>query len=215
MLFGKNRIKEYKSILSSLTNTLVLIALPASVGLVMLSKEIVLLISGERYIKATNSLSILSLAYIFSILAWILTDCVLIPSKREKYVLHSMCSSAILNVLLNIILIPSMNENAAALSTVLAEMCMFIVNYHYAKDLVSDIFTSRKFFKNLMDSFVGCIGIVIVCLLCRWGWDSTIMMTISSIVLSIAMYGAILVLVGNEIVFSWLKKVKEIINKKV
>ena len=66
-----------------------------------------------------------------------------------------------------------------------------------------------------MDSFVGCIGIVIVCLLCRWGWDSTIMMTISSIVLSIAMYGAILVLVGNEIVFSWLKKVKEIINKKV
>ena len=215
MLFGKNRIKEYKSILSSLTNTLVLIALPASVGLVMLSKEIVLLISGERYIKATNSLSILSLAYIFSILAWILTDCVLIPSKREKYVLHSMCSSAILNVLLNIILIPSMNENAAALSTVLAEMCMFIVNYHYARDLVSDIFTSRKFFKNLMDSFVGCIGIVIVCLLCRWGWDSTIMMTISSIVLSIAMYGAILVLVGNEIVFSWLKKVKEIINKKV
>ncbi len=215
MLFGKNRIKEYKSILSSLTNTLVLIALPASVGLVMLSKEIVLLISGERYIKATNSLAILSLAYIFSILAWILTDCVLIPSKREKYVLRSMGSSAILNVLLNIILIPPMNEDAAALSTVLAEMCMFIVNYHYAKDLVSDIFTSRKFFKNLMDSFVGCIGIVIVCLLCRWGWNSAIMMTISSIFLSVVIYGAILVLVGNEIVFFWLKKVKEIINKKV
>ena len=215
MLFGKNRIKEYKSILSSLTNTLVLIALPASVGLVMLSKEIVLLISGERYIKATNSLAILSLAYIFSILAWILTDCVLIPSKREKYVLRSMGSSAILNVLLNIILIPPMNEDAAALSTVLAEMCMFIVNYHYAKDLVSDIFISRKFFKNLMDSFVGCIGIVIVCLLCRWGWNSAIMMTISSIFLSVVIYGAILVLVGNEIVFFWLKKVKEIINKKV
>lgn len=215
MLFGKNRLKEYKSILFSLTNTLVLIALPASVGLVMLSKEIVLLISGKEYLRATNSLAILSLAYIFSILAWILTDCVLIPSKREKYVLRSMGSSAILNVLLNIILIPPMNEDAAALSTVLAEMCMFIVNYHYAKDLVSDIFTSRKFFKNLMDSFVGCIGIVIVCLLCRWGWDSTIMMTISSIVLSIAMYGAILVLMNNAIIFSWLKKVKDIVSKNI
>lgn len=215
MLFGKNRLKEYKSILFSLTNTLVLIALPASVGLVMLSKEIVLLISGKEYLRATNSLAILSLAYIFSILAWILTDCVLIPSKREKYVLRSMGSSAILNVLLNIILIPPMNEDAAALSTVLAEMCIFIVNYHYAKDLVSDIFTSRKFFKNLMDSFVGCIGIVIVCLLCRWGWDSTIMMTISSIVLSIAMYGAILVLMKNAIIFSWLKKVKDIVSKNI
>ncbi|PAW06578.1 flippase [Lactobacillus helveticus] len=215
MLFGKNRLKEYKSILFSLTNTLVLIALPASVGLVMLSKEIVLLISGKEYLRATNSLAILSLAYIFSILAWILTDCVLIPSKREKYVLRSMGSSAILNVLLNIILIPPMNEDAAALSTVLAEMCMFIVNYHYVKDLVSDIFTSRKFFKNLMDSFVGCIGIVIVCLLCRWGWDSTIMMTISSIVLSIAMYGAILVLMKNAIIFSWLKKVKDIVSKNI
>lgn len=215
MLFGKNRLKEYKSILFSLTNTLVLIALPASVGLFMLSKEIVLLISGKEYLRATNSLAILSLAYIFSILAWILTACVLIPSKREKYVLRSMGSSAILNVLLNIILIPPMNEDAAALSTVLAEMCMFIVNYHYVKDLVSDIFTSRKFFKNLMDSFVGCIGIVIVCLLCRWGWDSTIMMTISSIVLSIAMYGAILVLMKNAIIFSWLKKVKDIVSKNI
>ncbi|MFM9597045.1 lipid II flippase MurJ, partial [Streptomyces scabiei] len=89
MLFGKNKMAEYKSLLSKLTNILVLLALPASVGLIMLSKEVVLLISGKEYLRATNSLSILSLAYIFSILAWILTDCVLIPSKREKYVLRS------------------------------------------------------------------------------------------------------------------------------
>lgn len=39
MLFGKNRIKEYKNILSKLTNILIIIALPASVGLYMMAKK--------------------------------------------------------------------------------------------------------------------------------------------------------------------------------
>ncbi|NRO27584.1 flippase [Lactobacillus helveticus] len=215
MLFGKNKMAEYKSLLSKLTNILVLLALPASVGLIMLSKEVVLLISGKEYLRATNSLSILSLAYIFSILAWILTDCVLIPSKREKYVLRSMGISAILNIVLNILLIPVMSENAAALSTVLAEMCMFIANYHYAKDLIKAVFISKFFLKNIIDSLVGCIGIVGICLLCRWSWNSMILMTAFSIILSVIVYGAILVLLSNKIIIKMLNDIRKIIKNRL
>lgn len=84
LLFGSNRIKEYKNILFNLTNTLVVLALPVSIGLFMLAKEVVLIISGPNYLRAVDSLRILCFAYIFSILSWILSDCVLIPAKREK-----------------------------------------------------------------------------------------------------------------------------------
>lgn len=210
LLLGKKRIKEYKNILAKLTNTLVVLALPASVGLFMLAKEVILIISGSNYLRAISSLQVLCFAYIFSILAWILSDCVLIPAKREKKVLVSMTASAILNIFLNIVLIPFWDENATAISTVLAEMCMFIMNYHYSKDIVNDVFRSKELLNNFVTSIVGCVGIVIVCLLCNIGYQSMLLKTVFSVVLSVIIYGAILVLLNNKVALSILKKAKMI-----
>lgn len=215
MLFGKHRIEEYKDILSKLSNILVLLALPASTGLFMLSREVILIISGPKYLRAVNSLQILCFAYIFSILAWILSDCVLIPAKREKYVLRSMSASAILNVGINLMLIPFWNENAAALSTVLAEMCMFVVNYHYSKDLVKDVFVSKTLLHTFISSIIGCAGIVLVCILCDFGFKSLIIKTIFSVTLSVIMYGAILILLNNKFAISILNRLETVIKDKL
>lgn len=208
MLFGRHRIKEYKNILSKLTNVLVVLTLPASTGLFMLSKEIILIISGSHYLKAVNSLKILCFAYIFSILAWILSDCVLIPARREKKVLISTISSAILNVILNVILIPFWNEIAAALSTVLAEMCMLIVNYYSSRDIVRNIFISKKFLKNFITSVIGCIGIVLVCLFCNISLHSMIIKTIASVLLSMIIYGGCLLIFHNETALQIMEYIK-------
>lgn len=215
MLFGKHRMEEYKNILIKLSNVLVLLALPASTGLFMLAREVVLIISGPKYLRSINSLQILCFAYIFSILAWILSDCVLIPAKREKYVLRSMSVSALLNIVINLALIPFWNEDAAAFSTVLAEVCMFIVNYHYAKDLVKDVFTSKTLLHTFISSIIGCIGIILVCVLCNYSFQSLIIRTIFSVVLSIIMYGAILILLKNEFAISMLNRAKMILKDKL
>lgn len=214
MLFGNHRMTEYKGILIKLTNTLVMLTLPASVGLFMLAKEVVLIISGVNYLRAVNSLQILCFAYIFSILAWILSDCVLIPAKREKCVLISMSTSAVLNIVFNLCLIPIWDENAAAVATVLAELCMFVMNYYFSRDLVSDVFKSKELLVNTVTSLVGCCGIFIVCLLCDWSFQSMIVNTILSIVLSMGMYAAILVLLRNKIALNTLKSMKCKIHKK-
>ncbi|OUQ43733.1 flippase [Lactobacillus gallinarum] len=215
MLFGKRRIKEYKNILTKLTNVLILFALPASTGLFMLAKEIVLIISGTKYLSAVSSLRILCFAYIFSILSWILSDCVLIPAKREKYVLRSMGISAILNIGINTILIPFWNENAAAFSTVLAELCMFIINYYHTKDLIEDVFMSKLLLQTFLSSVVGCIGIVLICILCDLGFQSLILKTIFSIILSVIMYSAILILLKNKFTTDIFYKAKEIFKSKL
>lgn len=215
MLFGKHRMGEYKDILIKLSNILILLALPASTGLFMLAREVVLIISGPKYLRSINSLQILCFAYIFSILAWILSDCVLIPAKREKCVLKSMSTSAVLNVVINVILIPFWNENAAAFSTVLAEMCMFIVNYHYAKDIVKDVFISKTLLHTFISSIIGCIGIVIICILCNLSFQSLIIKTILSIVLSVIMYGAILILLNNKFAVAMLNRAKMILKDKL
>lgn len=214
MLIGKKKYKEYQKLLSKLTNTLVLLVLPASVGLFMLSKEVILIISGKNYLQATKSLRILCFAYIFSILSWILTECVLIPAKREKKVLLSTSISAALNIFLNIIFIPYWNENAAALSTVVAEISMLIINYYYAKDLVRGIYFSKEFIKNIIMSCIGCLGIILVCYLCSIGLKSGLIKTILSIILSVIIYFAILIALDNKIIISVLNNFVQKINLK-
>lgn len=215
LYLNNKKMREYHKILSELTNTLVFLTLPASVGVFMLSKEIIVILSGKHFLRAIYSLRILCFACIFAILAWILNDCVLIPAKREKYVLQSTTISASINIIFNIIFIPLWDENAAAFSTVIAEMCMFFINYYHAKDLVHDIFISKKFLNNIFSTIVGCMGIVIMCLLCNIGWKSLIFKTIFSIILSVIIYGAILTLFHNQIMLDLLRRMKLEIKNKI
>ena len=215
VFYGRKKIKNYNEILANLTNTLVTLVLPASVGLFMLSKEVILIISGSKYLRATNSLQILCFAYFFAVLNYVLNDGVLIVTKREKYALRGTVVSAIINIVFNLIFIPFLNENAAAISTVLAEMSLFIMDYHYSKDIVNDIFKSREFLNSLVTSAVGCVGIVIICLLCNIGFQSMLLKTIFSIILSVIIYGAILVLMKNKIALDMLGKTKTILKDKI
>lgn len=208
MLIGNRRMKEYNSILTRLTNILLTVTIPAATGVFMLAKEIILLISGAKFINSTSSLRILCFAYVFSSLAWVLTDCVLIPAKREKYVLFSMGTSAVLNIIINVILIPFGNEDAAAFSTIIAELTMCIINYYYTRDIVKDIFVSKTLFKTILSSVVGSIGIVVVCLLCNLGFQSLILKVICSVILSSIIYVVILILMKNEYIIFIIKNLK-------
>lgn len=213
LLMGQNRIKEYKEVLSKLTNMMILFTFPAMTGLLMLSKVVILIVSGKSFIKATSSLQILCVALIFSLLGWIISDCVLIPAKREKKVLIGTVVSAILNLVLNLIFIPSLNENAAAISTVIAEATMMIMNMYFSKDMIKNIFISQKFNRNVFEIICGCIGIVIVCLICNMIWSSLIFKTVFSIVLSIIVYVSILLVMKNEIAVSVVEQVMNRIRK--
>mgnify|MGYP000973840688 FL=1 len=215
MLWGQKRRSEYNDILTRVINTLGILVLPASVGLIMLSREVVLIIAGHKFLSSVNSLRIITWAIIFSIFAWIFSDCVLIPAKRESKVLRNTLITAAINVILNFILIPSMSYDGTSLSTVIAEFSVMVMNGYSCRDIIKPIIFKKETLKNLFESIIGCVGIVIVCLLCQWGWHSMIWTTIFSIVLSVPMYGAILVLLGNDIATSMLKNVLSIVKRKL
>lgn len=214
-LWGKRRIREYNQVLSKVIDFLGVLVLPASVGLIMLSREVVLIIASVKYLPSVNSLRIISWAIIFSIFGWIFSDCVLIPAKRENLVLRNTIITAIENIILNFILIPFMSYDGTSLSTVIAEFTVMIMNGYSCWDIIKPIIFKRDTLKNLFDSIIGCVGIVIVCLLCDYGFKSIILKTIFSVVLSIIMYGAVLVLLGNKNAYSMLDRAKIILKSKL
>ena len=214
-LWGQRRVGEYNQVLSKVLDSLGILVLPAAIGLIMLSKEIVLIIASEKYIPSVNSLRIISWAIIFSIFSWIFSDCVLIPAKRENLVLRNTVITAIENIVLNFVLIPFMSYDGTSLSTVIAELTAMIMNGYSCRDIIKPVSFKKNTLKNLLDSVVGCMGIVVICLLCDLGFKSLIIKTILSVVLSIVMYGAILVLLKNKNAYSLLNRVKTAIENKL
>lgn len=214
-LWGQKRIDEYNQVLSKVISSLGILVLPAAVGLIMLSREVVLIIASETYLPSVNSLRIISWAIIFSIFAWIFSDCVLIPAKRENLVLRNTIVTAIENIILNFILIPFMSYDGTSLSTVIAEFTVMIMNGYSCRDIIKPVIFKKNTLKNLLDSIIGCVGIVIVCLLCSYGFKSLWLKTIFSVVLSVIMYGAILILLKNKNAYSMLDRAKMILKSKL
>lgn len=215
MLWGQKRRSEYNDVLTRVINTLGILVLPASVGLIMLSREVVLIIAGHKFLSSVNSLRIITWAIIFSIFAWIFSDCVLIPAKRESKVLRNTLITAAINVILNFILIPSMSYDGTSLSTVIAEFTVMIMNGYSCRDIIKPVIFKKDTLKNLLDSIIGCVGIVVICLLCDIGFKSLWLKTIFSVVLSVIMYGAILILLKNKNAYSMLDRAKMILKSKL
>lgn len=214
-LWGKKRIREYNQVLSKVLGSLGLLVLPAAIGLIMLSREVILIIASDKYLPSVNSLRIISWAIIFSIFSWIFSDCVLIPAKRENFVLRNTVITAIENIILNFILIPFLSYDGTSLSTVIAEFTVMIMNGYSCRDIIKPVIFKKDTLKNLLDSIIGCVGIVVICLLCDIGFKSLWLKTIFSVVFSVIMYGAILILLKNKNAYSMLDRAKMILKSKL
>ena len=130
---GQKYMDQYYDLLRKLLISLITIIVPAVVGLFMLSKEIIYIIAGKEYILGMSAMQWLCIALMFAILASYFSNAVLLTNKLEKYTLQATIFSAIINIVLNIFLIPKMDYNGAAITTVISEICVFIICFRQAK----------------------------------------------------------------------------------
>ena len=198
---GEKDIKKYNDSSQKIFNSLLVIVAPAVVGLFSISNNTIYIIAGKEYLEATLSLQILSIALLFCLFGWFYTSCVLIPHKQEQKVLIATITAASFNICLNFILIPRWGHNAAAFTTVVAELISLLICYYYG----------RKFFKckldcrDLISIVFGNIEIFIICKLANYIISDMLVSTIICVVLSGVCYVCTLKIAGNS-TFDYLLK---------
>lgn len=206
LLWGRHRYREYRKLLLEISDALALISIPAAVGVYMLAPQIVILLSSPKYIRAVSSLRLLCPALIFSIFSWIFTSCVLIPAKRENKVLIITVISAVVNLILNLLLMPSLKENAAAITTSLSEAISTLLGIYYSRDIIKGLYKSG-FWKEIFTYILGTISIVIICFAGDVLFNSTVMIILFDVVLSIVEYVLILLGVKNKFALDVLERI--------
>lgn len=212
MLLGNREMPQFRSLLRRVTSSLALFTFPATVGLYMLASQVIILISGRGYLRGVSSLRLLCPALVVSVFSWVFAYCVLLPAKRESKFLISAVVSALLNIGLNLVLIPFMDENGSALTTSLAEAVMLIMIVYYCRDMLKGIY-DNKFWKEMGSYVVGSAAVALVCMFASTVFKSAFLQIIFAVILSLIVYGVILLICRNQIIIEGLKTVKDRIHR--
>lgn len=123
---GNDDMEGYRKLYSKLWEGLALLLIPAVVGLIGISREVMLYMGGEEYLPAVVTLQILSVALLFAVFGGLVTSCLNVTLGREKNNLIVTVCSAGLNCLLNFAFIPVLKHNGAAITTLLAELFVVV-----------------------------------------------------------------------------------------
>jgi O-antigen/teichoic acid export membrane protein len=180
----------------------ILLLIPCSIGLFMIRKNLVLLFSGIEYVQAASSLAILAIALIPAMIANFYINIVMIPLKLEKQVMIATVTSAMINVVLNFALIPIYAENAAAFTTLIAEISMTVIAVLYCRNI-----KMVGLVKPIVSGLVG--GAIIVCIC--WFLNHIINNPFINVVLCVVLcgisYSAVMLLFYRSEVLSMVKSV--------
>lgn len=205
LYLGTNELKKYYQTETKILKSLSIILFPALIGLFMVSKQVVVLISGSSYELAYMPLKILCLALGFSVLASFFTMTVLLPNRKEKKILAATIISSLTNLILNFIIIPFWGMNGAALTTVIAEGIVLVISIFYSKKIFNEL--KHGIFKTFIMILFGCIGIVIICLIVNPLISNIYLSLFFKIIFSGLYYLLILIAFREEIVTEFIQKI--------
>ncbi len=136
----KGLMKEFKCISRKALSFVYLLATPLMVFFVFFSKEAIYFLSGNAYGNSIVPMQIIMPTLLFIGITNILGIQILIPLGKEKVVLCSEVVGAVVDVIINAILIPQFTSAGAAIGTLIAEFAVLAVQYIALKEEIGNMF---------------------------------------------------------------------------
>lgn len=205
---GEGKIKEYNELFRKLFHAILILILPAEVGIFMLSKSIIFVLAGEEFVSGYVALRILTIAMGIAVLSFLFVYAVMIVHRLEKYCLMSTIVAAIINIVLNFIFIPWLSLNGAAITTVISELIVLALSIYFSRGKYELKFS----FKEILPCVISCIAIVLICGMVKYLIANVVLELFVSIILSVLAYGVIMIgmkdIVAYAIFKNFLKKLK-------
>lgn len=126
---GNHQTDNLKELTDKAYNLVFCLSVPIGIGLCVLSDDILLLFSGKEFLTASVTMKLLSPIVILIPFNVVTNTQTFVPMGKEKLILISTFSGAVMNIICNLLFIPVYAENGAAVATVLAEAVIAVICY--------------------------------------------------------------------------------------
>lgn len=122
----KKLLDEFWSVAKRAYRFVILFASPLAVYFMVFSKASILFISGTAFEGSIVPMQVIMPTILFIGITNILGIQIMVPLGREKQVLYSVIIGAVVDLILNLLLIPNMAACGAAIGTLVAEIAVLI-----------------------------------------------------------------------------------------
>lgn len=170
--FFKTSIESFRTVLRKSVQFMFLLALPIAIGITILSSKIVPIIFGEGFLPAVFALQILIWAGALAFLGGIAGN-TLIAVNKQIILVNITLVGLLINIILNLILIPRFSYTGSAIAIVIAELAITFLLFLYIYKNLKVNLLSPKLFKIILASllmggftwFIRDFNIILVILL--------------------------------------------------
>lgn len=193
-----------------------LMAIPLCVYFSMFAEPVILVLSGEAYVNAVPAMQVLMPTIVFIGMTNIMGIQILVPLGKESKVLVSVIAGAIVDLVINVLLIPKYAAVGAAIGTLTAEVVVFIVQFGMDRKLFTQIYQNVHWVKGIVATI---IAIAVATFLKGYAGTGIVLLIVTASVFGVV-YVGVLLLLKEDLVIEILEKLaneKEdvIIERKV
>lgn len=211
-----NKEKEkYMELLNKISQIYLMILFPASIGMFLLSKEIVFIYGGSEYISAFPILMVFSIYIITLGYEAILSNQVMYVNGREKEQVKILLLFGVVNAVFNFIVLKlnMFNGVTSLITTVFSNMMVVITQHYYIKrelKIQYNIFSLEKT-KYLLIAMIFIPITYVIRLL----FSNMILTIILIILVNSGVYFSILLLLKDKLIYDLIYQLKEKIKYKI
>lgn len=156
----KNDMRDkFEKLVVVALKTITCISIPSAIGVFVLAKPIVENFLGMEFSPAILTIKILSLLIVILSIGNLFGTQILIPIGKENYLLKSVFCGAIINFILNLILIPKFQNNGAAIASVIAEFLVMVIQIVFVEKYFKIKIFSIDLIKIIFSAFIMFLGI--------------------------------------------------------
>lgn len=156
---------EFRNITRKALNFVFVAALPLMLYFMLFAEQGILLLSGDGYTSSILPMQIIMPTLLFIGLSNILGIQILVPMGREKVVLWSLIAGAVVDIILNAVLIPFCGAAGAAAGTMVAELVVLVVQFMVLRREVLPAFRKVQYWKIILALAAGTAASVWVVVL--------------------------------------------------
>ncbi len=213
-LIAEGKMNEFKLLIQKSYDFILAITMPLTVGLVFISNSAILLLSGDGFAPAILTSQIVAFNILMVGISGVMGLQVLYPMGKINIVIVCTGIGAVVNVLLNVWLIPRYGHNGTALAYMLAEVAVTVSMFFIGRRYIPICFFKREHLHYVLGSAVMGICLYFISLL-EFG-DSAMLVTM--LVVGGGGYVAVLLILKDAmgtIIFEVVRKyfIKNRINK--
>ena len=154
----QNRKSDSKSVIDSSMKLALIMATVMATGLFLIADDIAVLLFGSSFIKSGDIVRILSVTIIASAGANVIRTQYLIPMRFDKIYVTSTLGGAVVNLILNLLLISKFGAYGACVGTIAAEY--FVMIYQTIK--VKSELDIKKYSVLLLESLIKDVCIMVI-----------------------------------------------------